>query len=82
MRSIGLVPGFVVVQEDELHCYFLKDGKCSIYNDRPKVCRVMGTDRLPCPAQTTTMPLGEFFAKVRADHEKLDTELKGVLDEL
>lgn len=34
------------------HCALLKDGKCSVYDIRPAVCRIFGTSehpRLTCP---------------------------------
>lgn len=36
----GLPPGHVVLGYDEQgHCPMLRDGKCSIYDDRPRTCR-------------------------------------------
>ena len=32
------LPAFAIPR-DKNGCYYLKDGKCSIYNDRPKACR-------------------------------------------
>ena len=35
---------------DDGTCVYLKDGKCSVYEIRPHVCRIYGTDPevLPC----------------------------------
>lgn len=30
-------------------CVFLIDNKCSIYDDRPIICKAFGTDIMPCP---------------------------------
>ena len=30
-------------------CNFLSEGRCSIYDDRPAVCRTLGNEMLPCP---------------------------------
>ena len=35
---------------DDLVCNYLKDGRCSIYLDRPSICRQYGVaEDLPCP---------------------------------
>jgi hypothetical protein len=40
-RAPGLPPGHVVLGYDELgRCPMLVDGRCSIYEDRPRACRV------------------------------------------
>ncbi len=31
--------GFIILRNIDSHCFFLKDGKCSIYNNRPLGCR-------------------------------------------
>lgn len=30
------------------NCVFLKEGKCQIYDERPSICRVYGTDIVKC----------------------------------
>ena len=30
------------------NCIFLKNGKCLIYDERPNICRVYGTDQVKC----------------------------------
>lgn len=40
----------LVVVGDRPTCAFLRDGRCSIYDARPEVCRLLGTvPALPCP---------------------------------
>lgn len=40
----------LVAVGDRLTCAFLRDGRCSIYDARPLVCRLLGTvHELPCP---------------------------------
>lgn len=42
--------GSIVVSDDEGTCAFLRDGLCSIYDARPRVCRDYGrVPELPCP---------------------------------
>jgi len=36
-------------------CYFFKDGRCSIYSYRPKICRTIGNARFPCSKQRELM---------------------------
>ena len=50
--TIGDLPvgnGMSPVLEDGT-CVYLKDGKCSVYEIRPRICRIYGTDPevLPC----------------------------------
>lgn len=30
------------------NCVFLKDGRCSIYDERPSICKVYGTEKVKC----------------------------------
>jgi Fe-S-cluster containining protein len=53
-RKYTLMPfiaNTVVPITDDFICVFLtKEKLCSIYEDRPEVCRIQGTiERLPCP---------------------------------
>ena len=43
---------FTMVTMPDGRCAYYKDGKCSVYEIRPMVCRLMGTDKLPCPLQS------------------------------
>lgn len=47
LQAHGLaVPRF----DENLTCTALKNGKCSIYQDRPLICRIWGnTPKMPCP---------------------------------
>lgn len=39
---------FVLIAED-LRCGYLKDGRCSVYDVRPLICRLWGVDqKMPC----------------------------------
>lgn len=33
---------------NEENCVFLKSGRCSIYEERPSICRVYGTELVKC----------------------------------
>ncbi len=33
---------------NELNCVFLSKGKCQIYNERPGICRVYGSEMIKC----------------------------------
>lgn len=51
-HSIGSIPGrgFICRVTNDLKCSALKDGKCSVYERRPAICRLWGlTDELRCP---------------------------------
>jgi Fe-S-cluster containining protein len=55
------------------NCVFLKDGLCSIYDERPSVCRMYGTDLVKCwfdeyPPET---PAKEIMDLSKEDIEKL-----------
>jgi len=46
---------FNIVRKDKLfktlddeNCIFLKNGRCIIYEDRPAICRVYGTEKVKC----------------------------------
>jgi len=42
--------GVVYAINDDFFCAFLKDNKCAIYENRPKICRDYGLiEGLPCP---------------------------------
>jgi Fe-S-cluster containining protein len=38
----------VVKSLNDENCIFLKNGRCSIYNERPSICRVYGTKLVKC----------------------------------
>lgn len=40
----------IKLDSKHLTCKSLKDGRCSIYSDRPVICRLWGaTEKMPCP---------------------------------
>lgn len=48
-RFIRLSDGDMVIFTEERNCPYLKNGKCSIYEHRPKICREYGmSPKLPC----------------------------------
>ena len=53
---------------EEYYCPALSDGRCSVYEDRPTICRLWGaTESMPCPhGCTPAHPLTE-----RDSHELL-----------
>jgi hypothetical protein len=50
VKSADDKPVYLLVQPNG-HCGFLDwpTKLCMIYNDRPEVCRIMGSEELPCP---------------------------------
>jgi Fe-S-cluster containining protein len=41
--------GYCFILTEDLTCPFLQNGKCVVYDDRPKVCRQYGTTKnMPC----------------------------------
>ena len=55
-------------------CVFLVDGKCSIYEDRPSICRSYG-DLFPCRYEHTSLDTLEDFQKLTdTDIKRLDEE--------
>lgn len=56
LRDRGIsVPSMVdavaaVERGEEYYCPALKDGRCTVYEDRPAICRLWGaTESMPCP---------------------------------
>ncbi len=51
--------------DSELTCSHLKEGRCSIYANRPLVCRIFGAvKKLPCPHGCK--PAGGYLSDVKA----------------
>jgi Fe-S-cluster containining protein len=47
-QVVPIDAGYIIAMEDGT-CPYLKNGRCSIYEDRPLVCRAYGTSpALPC----------------------------------
>ena len=75
---------FVLVNESmrgqdiqKRNCIFLYGGKCSIYEDRPSICRAYGTECMPCrledePELRTKEQIG---ALTREQIAKLDSKV-------
>lgn len=67
--------GLELSVDETLTCSALHDGRCTIYDDRPLVCRLWGsTDRLPCPfgcepdnGLLPTVRANELMTSVMAD---------------
>jgi Fe-S-cluster containining protein len=47
--------GDIAIQE----CVFFLDGKCSIYEDRPDICRIYGTEFMRCRYECVGIHLSE-----------------------
>jgi len=55
-------------------CIFLKNGKCSIYNYRPDICKVYGTDTMRCRYEASNITSEESIKEFKIDDiEKLDS---------
>lgn len=53
-------------------CIFLKDGRCSIYEIRPEVCRDFGTEEMRCSIELSGLTTKEEIDKLtKDDYEKL-----------
>lgn len=47
---VGKRPAPTPEQREKLECPMLKDGRCSVYDIRPTVCRLWGVEpSMPCP---------------------------------
>jgi len=56
------------------NCIFMKSGKCSIYEDRPTICRAYGTACMPCRYEDTDLTTKEQIeALTRDDIHALDS---------
>lgn len=47
----SMVDGVAAIEQgEEYYCPALRDGRCSVYDDRPTICRLWGaTTSMPCP---------------------------------
>jgi Fe-S-cluster containining protein len=60
--------GHIVLMTEDGSCAFLNDKECSIYNNRPMICKLYGTiERLQCPYV-------DIHGKQRTDKEIIVTK--------
>ena len=50
-ETLDLGTTIIAVDKDGYCRYLTEDLECSVYEDRPEVCRTFGSDRLPCKWQ-------------------------------
>ena len=58
-----------------LPCVFFKDNKCAIYENRPDICRLYGTEHIRCryEASDKVFNLDGYNSLTRDDIEELDS---------
>jgi hypothetical protein len=51
VRVASMVDAVAAVERgDDYYCPALRDGRCTVYDDRPTICRLWGaTTSMPCP---------------------------------
>ncbi len=60
-------PGMLLLRQQSGACVFLKDNACSIYNVRPRVCRIWPFEETP----STQTPRGESPLRIAPQHQML-----------
>lgn len=58
---------------DSENCVFLKEGRCLIYQERPSICRIYGTDSVKCWFFdfNENTPIDKIFALTQQEIEAL-----------
>lgn len=57
----------------KMPCVFFTDGKCAIYENRPDICRIYGTELMRCRYECSGIKHKEFIERISMqDIEKLD----------
>ena len=67
-------------------CVFLKDNRCSVYDDRPTICRAYGTECMPCVyhinGMTTAEQIGSLSTPQVEHMTKRDIKLDDIFNDI
>lgn len=56
-RGVDIPDGFDLLANGKSVCPALKDNRCTVYEDRPLICRLWGAvESMPCPFGCTSTP--------------------------